>query len=67
MHTATTKLVSTPLQVHERQKNDVLAAMFCLEIAHRLKVWIMVALRTPQCPGMSPVTRINSSHVESIP
>ena len=42
--TATTKLASTPLQVHERQKNDVLAAMFCLEIAHRLKVRIHLSL-----------------------
>ena len=25
-------------QAHVKQKNDVMAAMYCLEIAHRLKV-----------------------------
>ena len=27
-----------PPQAHVKQKNDVMAAMYCLEIAHRLKV-----------------------------
>ncbi len=26
------------VQAHVKQKNDVMAAMYCLEIAHRLKV-----------------------------
>ena len=26
-------------QAHVKQKNDVMAAMYCLEIAHRLKVY----------------------------
>ena len=31
------------VQAHVKQKNDVMAAMYCLEIAHRLKVLGTVA------------------------
>ena len=30
--------VCLALQAHVKQKNDVMAAMYCVEIAHRLKV-----------------------------